>query len=97
MDKNKDPWGYENLNRYGTYKWTKFVMKVQHIQIDGYDKVKWFYVTATSVNHAIDIFKNDYAKNVDWINGEVMIIRGVYDKPDTMYLGDYAGKRIEIK
>jgi hypothetical protein len=94
MINKKDPFGYEQLNRYGSYKWLKYVLKVNHIYVDGFDKIKWFYVVATSVNHAIDIFKDQYAKGVDWINGEAMIIMGVYDKQETAYLGDYKGNKL---
>lgn len=97
MIKNKDPFGYEKLDRYRSYMWTKYVMKVNHIHTDGFNKIKWFYVVATSVNHAIDVFISDYSKDIDWINGEAMIIMGVYDKPETTYLGDYKGKKIDLK
>jgi len=91
---NKDPFGYEKLDRYRAYKWVKYVVKAQHIMESGFEKIKWYYVTAISVNHAIDLFKHQYCQDLKWQEGEYMIIMGVYDKPNTMYIGDYQGNRL---
>jgi hypothetical protein len=91
---NKDPYGYEQLDRYKSYKWVKYVIKATHIMQSGFQKVKWYYITATSANHAIDLFKAHYTYDLNFAEGEYMIIMGVYDKPNTMYVGDYKGNRL---
>jgi len=94
MEKNKDPLGYEKLDRYRAYKWIKYVMKVQHIYVNGYEKIKWYYITAVSANNAIDLFRAQYANQLNWEEGEYMLILGVYDKPNSMYIGDYQGNKL---
>lgn len=96
MYNKKDPFGYEELNRYRSYKWVKYVIKVQHIMINGFEKIKWYYVTAISVNNAIDQFRAQYADSIQYDQGEYMLILGVYDKPGTMYIGDYFGNKIDL-
>jgi hypothetical protein len=87
---------YEGLQKHKAYKWCKYVIKVDHIFDDGFSKIKWFYLKATSVNHAVDIFRDVYGKNINFEQGEYMIILGVYDKPNTMYVGDWLGRKIEL-
>jgi len=94
MVNKKDPFGYERLDRYRAYKWIKYVIKAQHIRQSGFESIKWFYVTAVSVNHAIDLFRINYCDDLNWREGEYMLILGVYDKPNTMYIGDYQGNRL---
>jgi hypothetical protein len=87
---------YEGLQKHRSYKWTKYVVKVEHIFTDGNSKIKWFYLKAISANHAVDLFRDVYGKNLNWVEGEYMIILGIYDKPNTMYVGDWLGKKIDL-